>query len=352
MLHVLTAVYQFRVDGLLISPELIDARTTLTFESHNMAFAIPSAADVSNDPDEHNVKLPDVIGLRPQGHDFLLHAFSVPVIRVEVEVDNERLSESDDARIAILRDNLELARRFAESYVALARTRLGQYWLGASAERLRLWGLSKLRDSQGRTVPLDDGRNGASPLELDVRHEHERTVADVEHLSELSLVTWQRHAFLLKDVIDEAVPALPEVFLSDARYAALRVGGSDLRQAVLLAAVACETKVKTVITTLATEEKQSLVTLLLENPRDWSMSAVSLFDKGLKAICGRSLREEDKNLYKQIDMLFQDRNKIAHRGSAGISSPEALRGYVAAATAAFNWLDELLAQDGTQPTAP
>lgn len=142
------------------------------------------------------------------------------------------------------------------------------------------------------------------------------------------------------------MPDLAVTFLCDAEYAASRGSDPNLRYAVLLAAIACEIKVKDAITALASPEQQSLVNLLLESPRDWTMTAVSLFGKGLKAICGKSLRDEDRSLYNEIDLLFQDRNRIAHRGGIRVSSDNILRNHIASAKSAFEWLDKLLSQAG------
>lgn len=78
------------------------------------------------------------------------------------------------------------------------------------------------------------------------------------------------------------------------------------------------------------------------------MAAASLFDKGLKAVCGKSLREEDRNLYKAIDLLFQDRNKIAHRGGAGLSPDDTLKEHIRSAKSVFKWLDGIPYQDASE----
>jgi hypothetical protein len=109
----------------------------------------------------------------------------------------------------------------------------------------------------------------------------------------------------------------------------------------MLAAIACEIKVKDAITALASEEQKPLVNLLLENPRDWTMAAASLFDKGMGAVCGRSLRTEDKKLFKEVVLIFQDRNSIAHKDGGKVSADNVLKRHVTSAKSAFAWLDSV-----------
>jgi hypothetical protein len=52
----------------------------------------------------------------------------------------------------------------------------------------------------------------------------------------------------------------------------------------------------------------------LDNPRDVFEQAAGLFDKTAKAVTGRSLREENGAIYKGVVALFEDRNRVAHRG--------------------------------------
>ena len=73
------------------------------------------------------------------------------------------------------------------------------------------------------------------------------------------------------------------------------------------------------------------------------MSAAGLFDKAMKAAVGRSLKEDDRALYKGIDNgkhgLFYKRNKIAHAGFV-IGRDEAKES-LSCARKVFAWLDGL-----------
>jgi hypothetical protein len=45
---------------------------------------------------------------------------------------------------------------------------------------------------------------------------------------------------------------------------------------------------------------------------DVSVQAAALYDKAAEAITGRSLRKEDRQLYKNLEGLFRHRNAVAH----------------------------------------
>jgi hypothetical protein len=137
-----------------------------------------------------------------------------------------------------------------------------------------------------------------------------------------------------------AVIPMPETLLADAGHLLLfRPPAVD--QAVLIAAVACELKVKQTLRERAGAEFLPWVELLLNNPRDWSLVALSIFDKAMKAAVGRSLREEDLDLYKMIDKLFQERNRIAHKGGVGAMELTQAFDLIKEARRAIEWLSQV-----------
>ena len=68
------------------------------------------------------------------------------------------------------------------------------------------------------------------------------------------------------------------------------------------------------------------------------MAASALFDKGLKSVCGKLLRDEDRSLYNDIVLLFEDRNRIAHRGGSKHSPDTTLKKLIISAKSTFKWL--------------
>jgi hypothetical protein len=125
------------------------------------------------------------------------------------------------------------------------------------------------------------------------------------------------------------------LLLADALHHA-NANPPEFRRAVLLAAIALETKVKVRLRDLAKPANLPLLDFILANPRDVSVSAAVLFDRVLQCAAGRSLRIENKALFKRLERLFEVRNKLAHRGIKP-SDVEAKDG-VFAAREVFAWL--------------
>ena len=119
----------------------------------------------------------------------------------------------------------------------------------------------------------------------------------------------------LRDLVESnASPELGDVLLADARFVADTAEPPDPSRALLIVAVACEVKIKSFLRASANRDQAPLLELLLSHPRDWSLAAAALFDKPLKIVAGRSLKDEPGDLWKRIDKLFQRRNALAHRG--------------------------------------
>ena len=130
---------------------------------------------------------------------------------------------------------------------------------------------------------------------------------------------------------------MAETLLADAPYF-LGLAPPDYQRAVLIAAIACEVKVRDTLRQKISPDRLPLVELILANPRDWSVAAVALIDKAMAAALGRSLKADDREMYRSICKLFEIRNGIAHRGE----EPERneARRVLLAARQVFRWLDE------------
>jgi len=141
-------------------------------------------------------------------------------------------------------------------------------------------------------------------------------------------------------------PAMPESLLADAFF--FLAGGldSDLKRAVLFAAIACETKVAETLRTRAKPECRLLVDELLGNPRDFSVRAAGLFHTFMRAAVGVSLRDDNRDLHDTIELLFKIRNRVAHKGEEVPRSE--VRRLLEGARAAMSWLDGVHVADGGQ----
>jgi hypothetical protein len=82
--------------------------------------------------------------------------------------------------------------------------------------------------------------------------------------------------------------------------------------------------------------------LILANPRDVSIAAVSLYDKALNAVLGKSLRLDRPRTYKALNALFEHRNRLAHRGDmTGGMTRDLIKADLEAATECFTYLNQL-----------
>jgi hypothetical protein len=156
-------------------------------------------------------------------------------------------------------------------------------------------------------------------------------------------LTVATHGTLIAELAAGDEPAIGEALLADASYLLGYSEEPQLRQAVLLGAIACEVEIKQVLIKAATPTQAALVDTLFENPRDFSVAAASLFDKVAKAVVGRSLKEEDRALFNQVSDLFTVRNRIAHRGGADVTE-DRMRTAVVAAKKGFAWAQTLRPQ--------
>jgi hypothetical protein len=255
------------------------------------------------------------------------------VIRVVVETegdvtaadfdDEERYEEAVDCALPIFDHANDVARGVANDLLAWARSQYQHSWLGLSSEPAQELGPASLIEAEsGRRFPIGHSYHHVSQL---------RDTDLALGLSEIQA--------LLGSVRAEASPPIPESLLSDAQFLAWELNPPDATRAVLMAAIACELKVKKSLRDRCPDDQADLLDFVLENPREITVTAADgLFDKLMEVAQGRSLRKADRELFKRIRRLFEVRNDIAHRGLA--PAPEEASGLVRAARDAFTWLDE------------
>jgi hypothetical protein len=142
-------------------------------------------------------------------------------------------------------------------------------------------------------------------------------------------------------------PPLAEALLADAVYYFQHATPADPARAVLIAAIACEVKVKSVLRARVKDDARDLLELTLENPRDFSFAARALFHEVSKAVIGHSLRDDDRPLYKRVVRLYEVRNDLAHRGVT--PTIDVAEDCVRAAVQAARWLDQLPGPSDGEP---
>lgn len=101
---------------------------------------------------------------------------------------------------------------------------------------------------------------------------------------------------------------------------------------------------KQTLATLAHPAARPVVNLVLD-----AKPVHSHLNETAAAVVGRSLRNENSDLFKAVQRLFTTRNKIAH-GSPEQPGKDALREAVETAEALFGWLQSLSTSATAKPT--
>lgn len=255
-------------------------------------------------------------------------AVAVDVVQVAVYKETtfgsaDFKAEGNESRTAeaseTLRELFSVAQAFLKHVVDQTRLALDQYWLGPTTdppEQAMQFGLVDTETRERIPVLVGVGRvSPAGSLETSVTAEALGEIAD--------------------RACEESEIPLPEELLADARYHARIRQPPDYRFAALLAAIASESKVKHNLAELAEPAVEQVVRLFLQtNP------VHKHFDVTAAAVVGRSLRQEDRELYDAVERMFETRNKIAH-GKPEQPGEEAMREAVKTTEAVFEWLRSL-----------
>lgn len=219
-------------------------------------------------------------------------------------------------------EQLEFARAVVTGVLGWSRTELGQWGLGLADEPPTLLEFSRIADVDARAF---------YPMSLGEMNQATFTPETAIPMSEQLLVELLRGKFR-----DE--PPIADSLLGDARYFASH-HPPDWSRALLTAAIATEVRVKRTLRQVPDAELQPLIGLLLTSPRGFSVAVRALFHEVMEATVGVSLNRENRDLYREVIFLFEARNRLAHSGER--PTEDDARRAVAAAVAAFQWLDSL-----------
>jgi hypothetical protein len=143
----------------------------------------------------------------------------------------------------------------------------------------------------------------------------------------------------MRRTLDRKEVDLAAVLLAQASNSAMSNPDSSNGVAVVLAAIACEMKIKQCLTELSSDEKRALVNLIIPTKGRALLPVYELFKKVAAAVFGRSLFDEDPALFHRYQKLAEERNLFAHRGIE-IHEKEAWA-HVVTARNVFTWIDSL-----------
>lgn len=113
-----------------------------------------------------------------------------------------------------------------------------------------------------------------------------------------------------------------EDFIEDAKAA---LQEEDLNRAILYSAIACETFIKQHTRKIADKQGISEKFWNYLNSQEPEIRAIRYYGPILHLINGHSLEDENKELYKSLERLFKQRNKIMHEGKRSFSNNERIR---------------------------
>jgi hypothetical protein len=219
----------------------------------------------------------------------------------------------------------------AADFISWLRVQMGRYWLPPSHEAPDVL--------EGWLIEASSGRS--------VRNVSFNPVIHLKGLGRNAGLTVEELDQVAESLAGGAAPSTPEVLLADARETLStpsvehewQAARRDIRRAILLAAIAAEVQIKTTLDDKTPTEKKALVNIILKSFREVEVAVGELPHKTMKAAVGRSLHEDDPELFRAIKKLFTHRNHVAHRGEP--PSLEEARTDIQAAVRLFSWLDSL-----------
>lgn len=260
---------------------------------------------------------------------------AVTVIEVSIDVDVAISSpEPSSKEIKLGQETVHAAFPVALSVVSdlisWLRVDTGRYWLASSHEAPEVL--------RGDLVESDSGRRVRNIGFIPALHV---TGFGFDGLSSAEL------DHIAARIRGRDVPETAELLLADARETLIgpsveadwQTTRRDIRRAILLAAIASEVKIKSVLREKTSPEKRDLVEIVLKNLREVQVAVGQLPHETMKAAIGRSLHEEAEALFRDVNKLFHHRNNIAHRGEP--PSLDEARQDLQAAIDLFSWLDSL-----------
>jgi hypothetical protein len=217
---------------------------------------------------------------------------------------------------------LQVATDLVTEFLDWLRVR-GQYWLGVMGERPERCGALKSFDA----ITGERFRAGFGGLMM------------VQARAQAAMLTASGLDEIHQDLAMNRTFPNPESFLADALHLREAEHRSDIQRAIIMAAVACETKVQQILREKVSDDRKGLVLIILKNHREIEIAKIMLFHTVMAEALGCSLRDSNQELYERIESLFKMRNRIVHEGK--LYSVQEMRPIIVAAKEVFEWLDAI-----------
>jgi hypothetical protein len=322
-----TAYFHFEVAGLMVDVELLGQSLTVRRDEYEVLITLPASET------DFGVRPPfsdrtRVLGggtQDPKTGQWLKR--SVGLVRARVDLDLPLTKDDFSPTHEGLRKAASAARRAVGDYLEIVRADYGQYWLDTCTPRVT-WITSVVDRHTGEDLRVSYG-DPLGPVVLTVQALSPGEQGDIRARLERGLG-----------------PDLPKTLLANAMHMGCILKPPQRREAVLLAAIACEVAIKTAIRQACPEPSKALLEYALDNPREVTQQAAGLFHVAARAVTGKSLREKDPQAWKAVGTLFEKRNRVAHYGDD--VSAEDLNKALQAASTAVAWARTLIGEASTE----
>lgn len=305
----LAGLFHFEVEGFQIERQALDRTVTIKAESYACRLDFPTSPNAFEFT-TGTFRLGDVVDPRDyvldqQTIDHGGQAVEVRVVRLVVNMESGLSPDSFDSEngeqkseyTRLYHEMGAIAREALLAFTDRVRRMTPQRWLQTEGVYPKQIGLTTLFEaSTGNAFNVMIGGGTA----IHVLPEGSSISSGVLTAIETSM--------------QDRPSATEEALLGEAIYLSHGWDASRPNQAVLVAAMSIELGCKRLLRELANDAQRPLVDLLLDNPRDWSMSALSLFTKAMAALDLDKGIPDRRQINKRVAKLFETRNAVVHRG--------------------------------------
>ena len=323
---------RFIVPQLWIGLDAVGANFELNWDGSLVRVNLPSDAESFSDLPENYPQnpLPSLVGSGPVFADPDRDERTAALVLFEVTVETTTafpMPKPDDLtdELRTIADNdINATRPIAEAVAGLFLRHLraaapAQSWLGLSTHAPAQYGIAQLeyRETGERILgygPAQSVTMRSSRIRLDV--------GSIESI--------------MDDVSARQEPSIADLLLADAWHLSDAQSANDQDRATLVAATACEVKVKEIIQDRVPLSGKAMARMILSR----RSNLPELLDEVLLATLGVTLKKANVNLFQAVSALSTQRNAIVHGGRRNTKATQSpLRAQVGSSL--FEWLEQL-----------
>jgi hypothetical protein len=328
----------FKIDGIEGRPDILGESVTRVLPSIRVRLDFPASAEgfsfmhAASAVEGLPTRDGKVLALTEHGHDLV----EVRLVRVVVNGDFDELA--DDVDMDTLPPTfrellLETATAMARDTCNWIRIAVGQDWMQPPDELPQLVSGIQLMKILPGEEHVEAERTITAPGGVI------RVIPPEGLLDRTSVGVLRKH-------VELGAPPQEALLLADAKHlVGWKSDQASSDRAVLFAAMAIEIATKRTLRECATPEQAPLIELLIENPRDWSMSAHATFLHAVPLVARIECDDSWRSVARGVQTLFEARNKVVHRGES--IAQEIAKEHVKAAVLAWDRLSNLNAAIGS-----